>query len=237
MKKSTLLAAAAALSFFYGLARSEPAQPSTAAPAARFDHVVRNDFFAGFNGDAAALERGMKVTEQVLAAQPDHAEAMVWHGSGMFFLSGRFFQQGDSQKGMEFWTKSLAMMDRAVELAPANVGVRIPRGAVLLSASRFVPPDMRKQLLDRAFSDYNHSFELQKDRIATMPTHPKGELLSGLAEMHELSGRAPESKALLQQIVREMAGSPYSRRAEKWLAEGMPAPAQRNCIGCHTPSN
>jgi hypothetical protein len=242
MKKTLLLLAAAGLSFFTGLCSSEPAraQSSPAAPAAepspRFDHVVRNDFFAGFRGDLAALERGMKITEQVLAAEPNHAEAMVWHGSGMFYQSGIFFQKGDSQKGMEYWTKSLAMMDRAVELAPNHIGVRIPRGAVLLTTSRFVPPHLRKDLIDRAFADYGRAFELQKESIAAMPVHPKGELLSGLAEIHEVSGRKEEANALLHQMVREMAGTPYSRRAEKWLAEGMPAPMQRNCIGCHVPA-
>jgi hypothetical protein len=242
MKKTLLLVTAAAISFFASLSWTEtaraqaPAQPASNG-AVRFDHVVRNDFFAGFNGDTAALERGMKATTQVLAAEPNHAEAMVWHGSGMFYQSGQFFQRGDNQKGMEYWTKSLAMMDRAVELAPDHVGVRIPRGAVLLSASRFVPDEMRKELVDRAFADYSRSMELQKSRIATLPVHPKGELLGGLAELHEVSGRREEAQVLLQQIVREMAGTPYARRAEKWLADGMPAPQQRNCIGCHTASN
>lgn len=238
MKKPILLIAAV-LSFSAGLCTRNQAHAGQAAAetAPRFDHIVRNDFFAGFNGDSAALERALQITTRVLAAQPDHAEALVWHGSGLFFQSGQSFRQGDNQKGMELWTKGLQMMDRAVELAPDHIGVRVPRGSVLLTTARFVPANMAPQLVARAAADFARTFELQKDRIAAMPSHPKGELLSALAELNELQGKRDDSRALLEQIVREMAGSPYARRASRWLAEGMPGPRERSCIGCHTVSN
>src|SRR5262245_52294786 len=46
--------------------------------AGRFDYLVREHFFAGFAGDQSALERGMKICEEALSANPKHAEAMVW---------------------------------------------------------------------------------------------------------------------------------------------------------------
>ncbi|HJX85000.1 MAG TPA: hypothetical protein VJ723_11705, partial [Candidatus Angelobacter sp.] len=55
----------------------------------RFDLKVRNYFFAGFLGNDAALEKGMKICEAALAANPKDAEAMVWHGSGVYFRSGQ----------------------------------------------------------------------------------------------------------------------------------------------------
>jgi len=55
----------------------------------RFDMQVRNDFFAGFGGDVAAFDRGMKACEQVLAQNPKHAEALVWHGGGVFYMHSR----------------------------------------------------------------------------------------------------------------------------------------------------
>ena len=79
------------------------------APAARFDHQVRNDYFAGFNGDKNSLQRGLAKTGEVLAANPNHAEALVWHGSGLFFQSGEAFQSGDQQKGMQLFSKGQGM--------------------------------------------------------------------------------------------------------------------------------
>jgi hypothetical protein len=59
----------------------------------RFDFKVRNYFFAGFAGDAASLEKGMKICEDSLAADPKNAQALVWHGAGLFYESGQAFQK------------------------------------------------------------------------------------------------------------------------------------------------
>ena len=79
----------------------------------RYDMIVRQDFFAGFAGNKEALARGMKVTEETLAKDPNHAEANVWHGSGLLFLSGPAFQGGDVQNGMKLWQQGLGEMEHA----------------------------------------------------------------------------------------------------------------------------
>src|ERR1700681_3508675 len=128
----------------------------------RFDMQVRNDFFAGFGGDAAAFDRGMKACEQVLAQNPKHAEALVWHGGGLFYRSGQLFRKGDMNKGMELYERGLSEMNDAVAIAPENVGVLIPRGAVLLTASRAMPPgDQASQLLAQGLIDFEKVYGLQ----------------------------------------------------------------------------
>ena len=54
----------------------------------RFDFKVREDMFAGMDGDTAAFDRAMKLIDDTLAADPDHAEALVWRGDGRLFLAG-----------------------------------------------------------------------------------------------------------------------------------------------------
>ncbi|MDQ2901150.1 MAG: hypothetical protein M3Y07_15330 [Acidobacteriota bacterium] len=92
----------------------------------RFDMKVRNDFFAGFAGDNEALQRGMRASEEALAANPKHAEALVWHGIGLFFEASRFFQKRDMEMGWDYWTRGLKEMDDAVAMEPDSVGVRPP---------------------------------------------------------------------------------------------------------------
>src|SRR5262245_20290847 len=58
-----------------------------ADPTQRFDYLVREDYFAGLAGDQAALERAIKTCEEALAKNPKHAEALVWHGSGLMLRS------------------------------------------------------------------------------------------------------------------------------------------------------
>lgn len=140
MKKLILLSIGA-LTAFLVAARS--------APADRFDHLVRGKFFAGLAGDRTALEEGMKTCEDILAEHPKHAEAMVWYGVGLFQRSSEAFRAGKREQGIELFNKAMSTMDQAVELAPDHVGVRVPRGAMLLTASRFMPPEYGRPLLDR----------------------------------------------------------------------------------------
>jgi ABC-type sugar transport system substrate-binding protein len=91
----------------------------------RFDLKVRNYFFAGFAGNAASLEKGMKICEDALAADPKNAEALVWHGSGVLFAAGQAFRNGDQDKGGELWQRGLKEMDDAVELITSPSASRV----------------------------------------------------------------------------------------------------------------
>ncbi len=59
----------------------------------RFDFKVREDMFAGMDGDTAAFDRAMKLIDDTLATDPNHAEALVWRGDGRLFLAGQAFQR------------------------------------------------------------------------------------------------------------------------------------------------
>src|SRR5262245_38398793 len=152
-------------------------------PAAqRFDMVVRGDFFAGYAGDDARLQKGMDACEKALAENPKHAEALVWHGSGLAFKGGMAFQKGDFKTGGELWQRGMEEMNRAVALEPENVGVLIPRGALLLAATQNMQPAMAKPLIETAVGDYEHVLALQAPYFNTLGDHPRGELLFGLAD-------------------------------------------------------
>ena len=203
------------------------------APA-RFDMQVRTDFFAGFAGDAARMARAMDVCERALAENPRHAEALVWHGSGLTFQSGMAFQKGDAQAGMDLFVRGTREMDDAVALAPDNVGVRIPRGALLFQATRNMPPAMAKPLLEKAVSDYERTLELQASYFDTLGDHPKGELLFGLAEGYSRLGQLDQARMYFERLTRDAPNSGQTPKAKEWLATGtLPRSSGLGCVGCH----
>jgi tetratricopeptide (TPR) repeat protein len=207
-------------------------QAAPKPPAARFDMEVRADFFAGINGDEARFKRAMARCEEVLAMDPNHAEAMVWHGAGTFAMSGMAFQRGDPQNGMQLWAKGLEEMNRAVELAPDDVGVRIPRGATLFEATRQIPPQQREPLVRLALSDFEHTLKLQKDTFGGLSDHAKGELLFGLADGWARAGDQEKAKQYFERLTTDAAGSGRVTYAKAWLAGDPPASPGR-CVGCH----
>ena len=152
-------------------------------PADTWDYtVVRADMFAGLAGDAARFAKAMEACERTLARDAKHPEALVWHGSGLFFQAGQAFQRGDMANGGPLWERGLAEMNEAVSLAPDSLAVVIPRGAVLLQAARFVPPAMAEPLLQTGVGDFEHVLDLQRSYFHTLGDDPKGELLFGLAD-------------------------------------------------------
>ena len=208
---------------------------SVALAQQRFDMLVREDFFAGMSGDSARFEKAMKVTEETLSKDPNHAEAKVWHGSGVLFRAGQAFQKGDFQQGMKAWDQGLAEMEQAVNSAPSNIAVLIPRGASLIAMSRFTPPEFAKPILQTAVADYEKVLKIQEPTFAQMSAHSKGELLLGLADGWNRLGNAEKAKQYFTRMQSELPGSVYERKAQAWL-ENRPeskSPEFFNCSGCH----
>jgi tetratricopeptide (TPR) repeat protein len=211
-------------------------QGAAALPRERFDNKVRDDFFTGFGGDAKALERAMTACEATLKKQPDHPEALVWHGCGATFQAGRAFQKGDYTLGMDLWQKGMTEMDRAVKLAPEDIAVRIPRATCLIPASRNVPAAQRHALLARAREDLEMVYRVQKPVLARLSGHSRGELLMGLAEVYKRLGEEEKARAILEQVKLTCTSTPpYVEEANRWLKT--PATPEmkfyHTCIGCH----
>lgn len=205
----------------------------SAAPAAeRFDFQVRGDFFDGLRGDTVALERMMKLCEDTLAAHPDHAEAMVWHGAGLVGRSGAAFRTGDGTGAMKLYTQGLAEMDRAVERAPDNIAVRIPRGAVLMVFAPFVPEPEKSRLIRLGVGDYERALAAQTPTFATLSLHAREQLLYGLTGGYATLGDTAKAQRFYQRMTSDAAGSELLARA-KARAAGEGVAGQTPCQQCH----
>jgi hypothetical protein len=205
----------------------------SAGAAERFDMQIRDDFFAGFLGDKARLDRGMARCEEVLAARPGDAEALVWHGAGLFFRSSDAFRSGDRARGIDLYTRGVGEMDRAVEFAPDSIAVRIPRGSALLAATRFMSAGPQSAaLLQKGLSDYERAFGLQSGRLDQLSGHSRGELLFGLAEGWLRAGQPEQARQWFEKLA-AMPDAGHYQQARDWLASGQLS-GGTNCVGCHT---
>ena len=199
----------------------------------RFDFLVRDDFFAGLAGDQQRFDRAMKVCEEALAKNPKHAEAMVWRGAGVFMQAGQAFQKGDLRKGGELWQKGLDEMNAAIALEPDNVGVVIPRAAVLLEASKHVPmPAAARELLETAVKDYEKVLQLQQSYFDRLTPHARGELLLALGSGWHRLGDQNKAELYFRRLAKEGAGTPYAEKAQFWM-EKKTLPQNLSCSGCH----
>ena len=211
----------------------DDAKQAPTVPTERFDKLVREDMFAGFGGDEAAMIRGLAKCDAALTRDPKHAEPLVWRGAVRVFQASGCFAKKQMFAGMSLWSKGLQDMDDAVTIAPNNAGVRIPRAAVLLPAARSTPKVMSRPLLDRALDDYLTIAKLQADHLDKLGTHPLGELRMGLADIYRLLGDDAKSKEQLEQLEKQLPNTEYAERAKTWLASKPDVKLVHNCIGCH----
>ncbi|MFN0111383.1 MAG: hypothetical protein ACKVZH_21170 [Blastocatellia bacterium] len=237
--KTQRLKLAATLLFVFGLSVGlAHAQKEAATPAQpeRFDHQVRNDFFSGYAGNAEALKRGMAKCEERLKTDPNHAEALVWHGGGLMFGATKLFTDKNWQQGMEQQQRGLAEMDRAVAQRPKDVAILVPRAAMLITYSRFVSnAEQRAAMLARVISDYEEVYRQQKSRLNKLSSHSRNELIFGLAEAYLRTGNE-ENRAKAHALLK-LADNDYTKEADAWLkapADAKPAIFAHTCIGCHT---
>src|SRR4051812_26630296 len=98
------------------------------------------------------------------------------------------------------WERGMQGKPEAVGPQPDSVGVRIPRGAMLLQATRNMPAAMARPLLETGVEDYERVLALQSAYFDTLGDHPKGELLFGLAEGYSRLGNAEKARQYFDRL-------------------------------------
>jgi tetratricopeptide (TPR) repeat protein len=222
------------LAWIVSAAVAVAAAQEPAARPQRFDYLVRADFFAGAAGDAARLQKVVDVCERALAENPQHPEAMVWHGATLIVRAGQAFQHGDAAAGRPLFDRGVKEMTDAVTLAPNNPGVLIPRGAVLFEATRTMPAEIARPLVQSAVANYERALDVQASSFATLGDHAKGELLFGLADGWARVGDQVKARQYFERLLTDAPGSGQTAKAREWLATGVvPRSNGSSCVGCH----
>jgi tetratricopeptide (TPR) repeat protein len=173
-----ILCLAVALISLTALAQSQPKDdfrppPTSAKPqtTGAVPQSVLDDFIAGFNGDDKAMDRAMTASGDIVAKDPNNAEALAWHSSGKGVQTGAAFRSGDFQKGMQLWKESQEGMNKAVDLDPNNPRIRIIRGRSMLEGSLHDPnPATSNAAAGMAIDDLEITVSLLGDKFEKSTT-------------------------------------------------------------------
>jgi tetratricopeptide (TPR) repeat protein len=199
----------------------------------RFDYEVREEMFRAFGGNEAALRSAMATIEAKLKEQPDHAEALVWRGAARNWMAGRALEAGDSAGARALSVEGMADMDRALALAPRNIGVLVPRAAVLLGVARNQREAARmRELAGQSAANFETALALRRNAFDRLGQHNRGEYLSGLAESWALAGNKDTAEGYLRRILAELPNSVYAERAAAKFANWDDR-RPLNCQSCH----
>ena len=118
-------------------------------------------------------------------------------------------------------------------LANSNIGVLVPRAAVLLAVARNQRDAARmRDLAGQSAANFESALALRRNAFHNLGQHNRGEYLSGLAESWALAGNKESAEGYLRRILAELPNSVYAERAAAKLVnwdERRPL----NCQSCH----
>jgi enamine deaminase RidA (YjgF/YER057c/UK114 family) len=198
--------------------------------------LVREDVFAGFlQNDLVRLARAEKNIDQMLASRPaDRASLLAWQG-GTALTRAVLASEGQQQEQFQqHYRRSQALFADAMRLGPAAVGVfAVVGGSQVVLADR-LPAAERAAGWEQAYTAYQRLWTLQSAVIEKLPVHHRGELLAGLAQSAQRTGRTGEITTQLDRMLTLLPNTPYAKRAQQWKDDpATRVQAKLTCQTCH----
>jgi hypothetical protein len=200
--------------------------------------LVREDVFAGFlRNDLQRLTRAERNLTALLTGRPaERPSVLAWQGSTAMTRALVAFDANDTARFRDEYDRAQRLWAEAMAQGPDVVGVWAIVGGTRAMLSERLPLAERRASWDQAYAAYQRLWQMQSGIIDKLPLHHKGEVLAGLAESAQFTGRTDEVTPHLDRIVSTMAGTPYATRAQQWKD----APAARTqtrltCQTCHGP--
>jgi hypothetical protein len=200
--------------------------------------LLREDIFAGFlQNDVARLARAEKNADLLLASRPTERPAVLaWQGGIALTRAAMAHEAGHPDQFRQHYRRAQDLFAEAMKLAPDNVGVFAITGGTQVSLADRLPEAERKAGWELGYTAYQQLWKLQGQMIEKLPLHHKGEVLSGLAQTADRTGRGEEAAAQIDRILTLLPDTAYASRARQWKDD----PAGRGktrltCQTCHGP--
>ena len=200
--------------------------------------LVREDIFAGFlQNDLKRLERAERNLERLLEGRPaERGSVLAWQGSTALTRAALASEAKQQTEFRRQFQRATDLFEEAMRLAPDNVGVFAITGGSQVSLADRLPAEERARGWEMAYSAYQRLWKLQGAIIEKLPLHHKGEVLSGLAQSAQRTGRNDEANAEVDRILKLLPQTPYATRAQQWKDD----PSSRTqvkvtCQTCHAP--
>jgi hypothetical protein len=229
-----ILMAAGALCVGPMLAQNPPLSRSAYDPRLTVHWLVREDIFAGFMiNDEARLANGERTLSQLLIERPaDRANIVAWQGWAAVTRAVYAHERNDESQFGKYYQAADDLYAEASRLAPMSQSVAIIIGGSYAALGDRLPDSYRPGAWSQAYDMYRKVWKQQSKDLDSFPVHIKGELLAGLAQTAQRTGRNAEMLENLNLIIEKLPDTPYAARARKW--KGSPEMVPRTSIICQT---
>jgi hypothetical protein len=99
-----------------------------------------------------------------------------------------------------------------------------------------LPEKLQGTAWSTAYDSYQALWKTQEREVEKLPLHMRGELLGGLAQSAQRTGRTKELNQFLEKILAVAPDTAYARVAKQWKEDPKAATTTRmTCLTCHAP--
>jgi hypothetical protein len=198
--------------------------------------LLREDIFAGFLDDNLdRFSRAERNIEVLLKERPSQrANLLAWKAGAATYRAVLAHESGKADDFERLFAEARAGFAEAASLGSGNDGViAITGGSLALFADR-LPGKHRAAGWSQAYDAYSLLWKQQGARIEQMPLHFKGEVLAGLTQSAQRTGRTEEAATYLGKMLVVLADTQYEAAAQKWKADpASAATTNLTCKSCH----
>jgi hypothetical protein len=198
--------------------------------------LVREDIFAGFmSNDMNRFERGERNIELLFVQRPDQqANLLAWKGSASVHRAVLAHEAGKADEFQRYFQIARDSFAEAAKIPTGNEGVAAITGGTLSVFADRLPQEHRASAWAQAFEAYSLLYKQQGDMLDKLPVHHRGEVIGGLAQAAQRTGRNEEAAQYVERMLVLMQGTPYEATAKQWKADPASAAITKlTCKNCH----
>ena len=198
--------------------------------------LLREDIFAGFiDNNMERVARAEQNLELLLKERPgQRANLLAWRGGIEVQRAVRAQETGKPEEFTRHFENARKAFAEAAKLTSGNDGVAPIIGGTYAFFGDRLPQEHRAAAWAQAYDSYSLLWKQQGAQIEQMPVHFKGEVLAGMAQSAQRTGRAEESAQFVDKMLTMLAETPFERTARQWKANpASAATTSLTCKNCH----
>ena len=219
-----------------GAAAAQAPDPPLSDTRLTVHTLVREDIFAGFReNNLERLSKAEKNIEILLRERPDQrANLLAWKAGATTYRAVRAHESGQAEEFARRFAEALDGFAAAAKLESGNDGVAAITGGTLATFADRLPVKQRAAAWSQAYDNYSILWKQQGRGIDKLPLHHKGELLAGLTQSAQRTGRSEEAAQYLDKMLTMLADTQYEATARQWKADpASAATTNLTCKNCH----
>ncbi|HEX5735573.1 MAG TPA: hypothetical protein VF131_22290 [Blastocatellia bacterium] len=198
--------------------------------------LLREDIFAGFlTDDMTRFARGEKNIDLLMEKRPGaKADLLAWKASAVYYRAVIAHENKRDDEFKKYYNQAQDLFAQAHQAGAENGAVHAIRGGVNAVFADRLPKELRAAAWAQAYESYQVLWKHQGQMVDRLPLHLRGELLAGLAQSAQRTGRIEEMQQHLDKILAVLPDTAYAPVAKKMKEDPkFAATSTVTCMSCH----